>query len=206
MAANRLVKELSKYARKMAYEGLTTGSSGNISVRAGRFMFIKASGSLFEKAGASDFVRVDMNNIKINQKKQPSCEYKLHIACYNERPEIKAIFHTHPLVSTVLYPSGAMRLPVTIEFALYVNKSVGVIGFLPPGSTGLARSAAVAGRKADIIVIKNHGIVALGRTMQEAYLRTMIFEREARTRLIYTIMNKKPACLSKAQIRALTGA
>jgi len=188
----------------MAKDRLTIASSGNISARAGRGMYIKASGVGFENAKASDFVYLNIKNPAPKDKtKRPSCEYRMHIACYKARPDIKAIFHTHPLFSTALYTDSTTDKALTLEYALYLKRAPVMVDFISPGSKKLALAVAGLASEHDIIMVKQHGLVTLGRTMQEAYLKAFILEREAKTRLIYRIMRKKPRYITQQQIHAM---
>jgi L-fuculose-phosphate aldolase len=199
-----LKKRLAEYSRKIARNGFVIGASGNLSIKNGNNVYIKASSKAFGEAKASDFVRVNASS-NYSQDLRPSSEYRLHLECYKMRSDIRTIFHTHPPLSTALYPASRDHVPLTLEFALYITRPVQIIDFLPPGSIALARATAAASKTSDAIIIKNHGLVVLGATMQEAYLKTLIIEQEAKARLIYKIFKKKPDYLTKSQIDALIG-
>lgn len=206
MKADTLQITLAKYARKIAYDNLTIGSSGNLSGRLGEKICIKLSNKEFIKSKSSDFIYLNIKKPKIKPGKQPSCEYNLHIACYKKRPDIQAVFHTHPLFATTLYSSGVQHKAITLEFALYIKQPIPIVDFMPPGSLELARAVAGAALENDVIVIKQHGLVTLGRTLHEAYLKALIIEREQKAALICRIMRTTPKYLSGRQIDALSKA
>ena len=202
--ADKLQTELAKYARKIAEERLTFGSSGNISAKAGKNIFIKTSGTSFECAKPADFVRLGINSPPgKNLKRKPSIEYRMHIAAYKMRPDVKAVFHTHPLITTALYSAGIKQKPVTMEFALYIGKSIIVVPFASPGSARLAERVARALKNHDAVIIKKHGLVTVGSSMQEAFLKALIIERESRARFLCRLFRKVPPYLTNSEINSL---
>jgi L-fuculose-phosphate aldolase len=191
-------KELARYARKAAEDKLTVATSGNISAKRGNRIYIKVMGASFEKARPSDFIGIDIGYPSLKRLKiRPSFEYRSHIACYKKRPEIKAVLHTHPLIATTLYSAGIKSEPVTIEFALYIGKRITAINFIQPGTKKLADTVGRAVTGHDAVVIKKHGLVTVGQSLQEAYLRALVIEREARAQFICRLFKKSPPFLRK---------
>ncbi|MFA5069229.1 MAG: class II aldolase/adducin family protein [Candidatus Omnitrophota bacterium] len=207
MKIDRIKKDLARYARRMASDGLTVGSSGNLSARDGKRFFIKSAGCLFEALRPDDFVPLDINCPTVQGlEKVPSCEYRLHAACYRQRSDIRAVFHTHPFFTKLMFSETASARPVTMEYAAYINRAVTCVDFASPGSSALARLIEKACKKHDCIIMKKHGLITLGRGMQEAYLRSLMVEREARARVIKGLLRLKKACFSKRELDMLIGA
>ena len=200
-----LKKELAGFAQKAAKDSLTVAASGNISARKSSCIYIKAAGVSFEKAGPGDFVRLNLRNPSLKGlKNRPSCEYRLHIACYNKRPQIKSVFHTHPIFSTTLYSAGAKIKPTTMEFALYIGtKGVVVVDFIPPGTKELAEAVGRVIADHNAVIIRKHGLVTVGNSLQEAYLRTLVIEREAKAQFICRLYSKRQPFLTKEEICSL---
>jgi L-fuculose-phosphate aldolase len=197
----RLKGELSYFCRKIAQDRLTAAASGNISVRYNDNIYIKAKGVSFEEAGPQDFLRLDINNPDLKRlQPAPSFEYKFHIACYKSRPDIQAVLHTHPVFATTFYSAGIREKPITIEFVLYAGKSITAIPFLAPGSRRLAKAVGAGVKNHDAVVIKKHGLVTVGKSLQEAYLKALIIEREAKAQFICRLFRKEPPFLTKKDI------
>lgn len=202
-----LKRELAGVARRAAQDRLTVAASGNISARIGSRIYIKAKDTFFERAKPSDFVRLDIRGrLSKRDKARASHEYRLHIACYKKRPEVKAVFHTHPLFTTVFYSAGVRQKPLTLEFALYINGSIDAIDFLPPGTKELAAAIekAIAGH--DAVVMKKHGLLTVGRNLQQAYLKALIIERECRAQFICRLFKRPPPFLRKNEIYSIGAA
>ena len=200
----KIKKKLAFYSRKIAADKLTIGASGNLSTISGNYIYIKSSGCCFENIKPSDFVKLNLKSPSTkNLKKRPSSEYRLHIACYKKRPDIKFIFHTHPIVSTTLYSAGLKDKPLTMEFAVYIGNAIGVVNFASPGSIVLAKKVAEKAKECDSIIIKKHGLVTFGKSAQEAYLRALIIEREARATFLCKLFKVKPPSLSEKELNSL---
>jgi ribulose-5-phosphate 4-epimerase/fuculose-1-phosphate aldolase len=58
-------------------------------------------------------------------------------------------------------------------------------------------------KRANAIIIKNHGLITLGRTLHEAYIRALIMEREAKAHIISRVMKQKPGYLSQKQMDSI---
>jgi len=78
------------------------GAVGNISLRQGRWAWIKRSGAWLERAKPRDFLRVNIRHPKPKIARKISKEIDLHLGCYLARPDIKAVIHTHPKIATGL--------------------------------------------------------------------------------------------------------
>jgi len=185
-------RELARCARELAYEGLVSGLSGNISVKKQDQIYIKKSGTGFKNAKPKDFVN-------INDKKRASIERQLHKACYMARADIKAVVHTHPIAILALASMDIKINPVTIDFAIYFRNGLKQIDFAPPGSKELAELTAKAIKNYDGVILSNHGLVTVGRSLKEAALRPIIAEREAKIILASNLLNRKIKALTKKQ-------
>lgn len=199
-----LKKELARFAHKIAEDRLTLATSGNISARKGSRIYLKAKGVFFQMAKPSDFVELDLNHPSLKRyRTTPSNEYRFHIECYKRRPEVNAVLHTHPLIATTFYSAGISKKPLTLEFALYIGKSITTIPFLPPGTKELAAKIGKAITDHDAVVMKKHGLVTVGRSLQEAYLKALVIEREARAQFICRLFKRPPPFLRKDEILSL---
>jgi len=196
--------ELAQYARKAAEDRLTLARGGNLSARIQNRIYIKAKGVAFEDAKPTDFVAVNIKGTRSEGRRvEPSFETKFHVACYKKRPDVNAVIHTHPVTATTIYSAGIKLRPVTLEFALYIGKSITTVDFYSPGTKRLAVAVGDAVKGHDAVVLKKHGLITIGRTLQEAYLKTLIIERECRAQLICKLYKKSPPYLTEEELKFL---
>lgn len=203
-AGLQLRKELARVAHKIAEDRLTVAASGNISAKRGSRIYIKAKGISFEKARPSDFVRLNIEHPAAERlRPKPSFEYRFHIACYKKRSDIKAVLHTHPLNATTIYSAGLKLRPITLEFALYIGDAITTVEFLPPGTEELAAAVSRTIIDHDAVLIKKHGLVTVGKSPQEAYLKALIIERESRAQFICRLFRRPPPFLTRDELSSL---
>ncbi len=197
-------RELIKYSRMLARDGLVHGSSGNISIRQGGSMLIKASGCFMEEAQRGDFVSVDIATLSSKKNSsRPSCEFRMHAFCYRVRPDIRCVIHTHPLYATTLISCSVKPKLAGPEFILGIGSEIGIIDYVCPGTEKLASKVGQAVAKNNVIYLKNHGLLSVGKDLKEAYTRTILAEQMAKMQVIAMSMGKKLKQISAKQIRML---
>jgi L-fuculose-phosphate aldolase len=161
--------------------GLTTTSGGNISVRDGAGnVWITPSG-----VDKGALTRDDMMQIKsdgaVLGKHQPSVELPFHTLIYQKRPDLKAVIHAHP---TALVAFSIIRKCARTDLFChpdYQPSEIAMAGYALPGSRELGEKIAAlfaAGKNA--VMMENHGLVAGGGDLFEAYHRLETLEYCAR--------------------------
>ena len=160
---NAKINELKKWTKIFQKQGLTPeingNYTGNLSFRFKKGFVITASG-LKNKENLIDdsFVYIKNYDEKSNTfflegKMNPSSESVMHYLIYKNCNEINAIFHGHH--DSILIRAEKLELPVTEKEYL-------------PGTLNLAKEVVKILNKSKLIVLKNHGFVCLGSTMEEA--------------------------------------
>lgn len=109
----------------------------------------------------------------------PSSEIQMHLRAYRENPDIGGVVHAHPPLSTAFAIAG-----MGLTQSLYPEAVVflGVVPCLPyqtPGTPGVSDGIAPCFSKYNAALLGNHGPVAWGRTLMEAYYRLEAMEHLA---------------------------
>jgi L-fuculose-phosphate aldolase len=125
----------------------------------------------------------------------------MHLAIYRVRPEVTALFHTHSAWASGVISSGAELKPMFAEFVCDLGR-VGTIPYVTPTTQDLADAMAEAATKCDTIFMVNHGVLAVGATMKQAYYRCVVVEDAAKSMIAAAIVGK-PIFLTKKQIADL---
>lgn len=164
----RLREDLIATARRMSELGLTPGMSGNVSVRAPGGMLITPSGMPYDRLVADDAVTLDLDGAPRPGQRAPSSEWRLHRDILAARPDVGAIVHTHSLFCTSL---SMLRRPIpAVHYSIVLagTDDVPCAEYATFGSPELAVAAvhALAGGRACLLA--NHGMVALGATLDDA--------------------------------------
>jgi len=171
--------------------GLTYGSGGNISIREGNFIYIKASGAWFKEAKKRDYLKISLEAGRDYKKTlKPSCELKMHISCYRRRKDINCIIHSHSTYAIIFANKYKELKPVTAEFAAILEDDVPVLKYLNPASDELAEKVADRISKHNGLILSNHGVVTVGRSPKEALYRAVLIENETKIVLLSDLFTK----------------
>ncbi|MFL6479910.1 MAG: class II aldolase/adducin family protein [Nitrososphaera sp.] len=164
-------RELVDCVRSLYWLGLTTSISGNHSIRyRDAWMWITPSGVSRYKIQSNHLVKVHLKTGKIFGTIRPSIELNLHRNIYNKRNDVKAIVHTHSPFTIGVSISPKKFSHVIEEAKIVVGQPV-IISNKPSGSEDRAESVSSAFQSEvsiRAIIIKNHGVVAVGKDIHQA--------------------------------------
>ncbi len=195
--------ELVKYGKKIAQFGLVAGAGGNISARDGKLVWMKPSGFAMDEMGAADLCGMDLKSGKqLAGRSKPTSEFNMHLAIYRVRPEVKAVFHTHSPWASGVISSGAAFKPMSAEFVAKLGR-VTTIPYVTPTTIRLANAVEKAARDHETIFMINHGVLALGLGMNQAFYRCLLVEHSAISLVTASVVGK-PRFLSAGQMAELT--
>ena len=166
-------------------QGMTTLSGGNLSIKEeGGDIWVTPAGIDKGQLGPADIMHVAADGA-VSGLHRPSSELPFHRAIYRRRPDLRAIVHAHPLA---LVSFSLVHQTPDISVCPQAQRVCGAVGYAPyalPGSELLGDTIAnafAAGH--DSVILENHGAVAAGRTLLEAFQRLEALEFCARS-LIY---------------------
>ena len=166
----KIREQVLKAAPKSNELGLIHGTSGNISVRDEKdnVVAITPSGIAYDTMKVEDIAIVDIDGNWIDGKYKPSTETPMHTGILRNRPDMNAVVHTHSKFATIMSMSGKPLPKATLpSCAYYPIKST--TEFYPAGTDGLAQTAIDGiGKDGDVVLLKNHGLIAGGKTIDEA--------------------------------------
>jgi L-fuculose-phosphate aldolase len=201
----KLRAELTKFSKLMYDLRLACGPGGNTSARlpGSRIMYIKPSGLSFLELKPHDFVAVNVDTLeKVGGALKPSSEVALHAACYVIRGDVNAVFHAHPAVCIALSAVGqGLDVPMYPDHVIYLKKPA-FIPYVTPTTRALAEKVGRCVKRGDCVLLQNHGTVAVGSSVKEAFYRVELMEESAKIILYSKLMGKAKA-LSAREVGAL---
>ena len=198
MAAKRQAEKRAvvQTARRMAELGLTTGSSGNVSVRlepdgTRDLLAITPTGRRYSDLSDDDVVVADFELDPVEGELPPSSESLLHVAIYRARPDVGAVIHTHPVFASVVAVAGVQEIPPMIdEMVVSIGGAIEVSKYAFPGTQELADSVCAALGARNSALIGNHGAVGVGRDLAEALDVCELTERLAQVFVYSSLLGK----------------
>lgn len=180
---SKVIEELTKYAHKLVDQGLVVGAGGNLSMRDGEDMYISPSGFDLKEIEPHQWVKVNIITGEVAGDLRPSSEVLMHLECFRKSEEIQAVLHAHPTYSVGVSSAGKDIPALFPDFPAMV-KSVGYIDYVIPTTNLLAEKVAELVGKHEVMIMRNHGVLTLGKTMKEAYFFMQLTEESAK---VYTI-------------------
>jgi L-fuculose-phosphate aldolase len=174
--------------------------NGHASIRHGGNMLINVGSAQRSQLTAGDICTVDLEGNLIEGAGKPPLEFHLHAGIYKARPEVGAICHAHPKWSTYLTMTGHDYLPVFAQGTLVYP--VPVLD-TPDSINSPEMSARLNGVLGDrpAALMKSHGAVTVGATIQEAFVLINYLEENAE-RQYRALQIGTPYSFSEEQIEA----
>ncbi len=153
--------------KKLESSGLNRGTSGNVSCREKDHFLVTPSGVPVDEITPSRIVAVGYDGKVIGIGK-PSSEWHFHCDILAARPDIGAVVHTHSPHATAI---ACLREDIPAfhyMIAVAGGDSIRCAPYALFGTEELSRHAveALEGRKACLLA--NHGMITLGRDLDEA--------------------------------------
>jgi len=190
--------ELILYGARIAGT-LTTNSGGNISAREGDKIWIQPDGFDMDEISPADLCGVELaSGRQFQGKNRPSPEANMHRAVYRVRPDITAVFHTHPAWVIGVISAGKTFKPMFAEFVNDLGRT-GSVPYFPPTSPALTTRMAQCAKDHDTIFMINHGLLATGVNLKQAFYRCVVAEDAAKS-LVAASMAGHPLFLNQRRV------
>lgn len=180
---------------------LSDFAGGNISLKVGEFVFMtpRYTGSrLHWRLTPKDIVVVDLRTkASLSRTHELSREARMHFALYEAFPDIGAVIHAHPFYSMV-FACTETPIPPTAEY----TRKLGVIPLTEPApahSQELAEAVVKAFTELRknrqsiglAVLIPQHGVVSVGRDLDEAFDILARVETSARIALYSCLITRR---------------
>ncbi len=126
-----------------------------------------------------ELVVIDRQGRKVRGKGQPTSEMAMHLACYDERPDVRAVIHTHPPISIAFTIAGVSMARCVLPEVVLTLGTVPTVEYETTGTMALADRIRPYVRHHDAILMDRHGAVCLGGSLLEAFCRLETMEHTA---------------------------
>ncbi len=200
-----ILEQLCEAADSFYDRGYAFGSTGNLSVRVDDEVWITPTGQSLKGLTHSRLARVDLQGQARNENR-PSKELPFHLAVYRRRTEARAVVHLHSTYSAALScldslgPLDPLLPPLTPYYFMRVAP-LAVLPYFRPGSEELAQAVERAAPAHHCMLLRNHGTICAGSTLNEAVDRAEEIEQTAR--LYFILRGEKVRHLTQGEIEEL---
>jgi L-fuculose-phosphate aldolase len=140
--------------------------------------YINSGASMRGALTVDDIVAIELEGALVEGTAKPPLEFPIHAEVYRARPEVNAVFHTHPKYSTYLTMTGTKYQPVYAQGVL--------LGDIPVMDSPLSVNTKPMGEKMvailgnnPAVLLKAHGVVAVGTDIVECFALAAYVEENA---------------------------
>lgn len=160
---------------------LAWGTSGNMSVRLDdEHMLITASGTKIGALTPEDIIVSNIHTGAYTGVRKASKETPMHSGIYKKRADVKAVIHSSPFNATFLSCTDVeIQSNLFIE-TMYYLENIAYVEYFHPGTIELGEAIAQKACEANIIIMKNHGVVVFDESLEEAKMRLETLEMACR--------------------------
>jgi len=196
-----LKQELIYWAKKLNDKGFITARSGNISKRIDEGkVLITSHDSYLGELAVEEVVVLDLAGNLIEGRKEPTSEKAMHLAIYNKFKDVKAVVHSHSPFTTAFFNYFSELDVFSFEAKFYLGKVPVVEQFTP---TVIEVDPVISAlEQNNVVVLKNHGVISIGKSFKEAFSLIELLEEQSRVGLITKNMSKVQ---DKQQVEKISG-
>ncbi|MDR1929744.1 MAG: class II aldolase/adducin family protein [Treponema sp.] len=185
---------------KLDRYGLIALSGGNVSRRmpSGEIL-VTPSGMIYEDMVPADVLVMDIEGKIIEGERSPSVDTVALLYIFKKMPHINAVIHTHqPFASAVGLVTD--ELPCVVTTLPNATKGpVKVCPFSSAASIDMGIQTVNNAGSTLAVILKSHGVIAIGSTLKEALYSCIYLEEAAKTYVYARSMSDNVACLKPEQ-------
>ena len=201
---DELRREVCALNAELPRNGLVAWTSGNVSARVGDAMVIKPSGVAYEHLTPETMVVCDLHGEPLEGTLAPSSDAATHGYVYRHMPDVGGIAHTHSAYATAWAIHGEPIPCVMTAMADEFGGEIPVGPFALIGDEEIGRGIVetLADHRSRAVLMRSHGVFALGESARDAVKCAVMCEDVARTVHLARMLGPV-APLEAAQVDAL---
>lgn len=192
-----LKKKVVQIAKESEKWGLCVPKAGNFSLRDPEtgYVLITPTGITRDKLDYTHIIVMDLEGNIIDVEDQhvkPTIEGVIHLQAYKERADVFGIVHTHSKYASIFAAIEKNIEPVIFDAFLYGGNTA-LAPYGRPGTDELAKTIIEPIKHADIVIMAKHGILAVGKDIDKAFLNALYVEQVAEINIMAKLYSGKPA-------------
>jgi L-fuculose-phosphate aldolase len=175
--------------RLMYQKGWVAANDGNISVRLGKDRLLATPTGISKgMMKPEDLIVCDCFGNKIEGKRERTTEILMHTTIYDMRPDVMAVVHAHPPVSTGFAVAGRPLNQALLPEVIIGLGCVPLAEYGLPGTPELTEPMKPYIPTYDALLMANHGAVCYGDDLYKAYFKMETLEHFARIALVAELL------------------
>lgn len=180
----QLRRNIVDIGKRIYDKNFVTATDGNISARVfDDRLLITPTGSCLGELKQEQLIYVDLGGKIISGSCNPSSELSMHLAAYHERPDINAIIHAHPPITTGFTVAGEKLAQCVIPEVVLIFGTIPTTEYATPATDEGARVIRKLIKNHDALILDRHGTLTVGQDLLNAYRKLEKVEHCARVTL-----------------------
>lgn len=171
------------WASKEIYKcGLVNVGEGNISlrVRDQEEMVITPSMNNYLNPLPEDMVHITFEGKVLSPTSNPSSEFFLHKYFYKQRSKVNCVIHTHSTYASILAVQRKALPMIFEEMGAFLGGGVPCSEYAQAGTEQLGVNALEAMGKQNAVILANHGLIIVGRSVKHCVFGAQLVEKMAK--------------------------
>lgn len=186
MTYEKLREEICDVCHKMWQQGWVAANDGNVSVKIADGLIMCTPTGISKSFITPEKLLIVDENLSIVEAAEgykPSSEMKMHLGCYKERADVKAVVHAHPPTATGFAVAGKSLDEYSMIETVIAIGSIPVTPYGTPSTDEVPNAIAPYLAEHDVLLLKNHGALTVGCDLLTAYYRMETLELYAKISL-----------------------
>ena len=201
----QLRAEICEVGRRVYARGYVASNDGNISARLDDRHLLATPKSVSKGVMTPDMMVVtDMQGQKVAGHRDASTELKMHLAVYETRPDINAVVHAHPPLSTGFAVAGVPLNKSSLAEIIFSLGSVPIAEYATPSTQELPDAVKKYITAHDGLLLANHGALTAGQDLMNAYFKMETMEHFAQITLVARQLGRENL-ISREEVDRLQG-
>lgn len=199
----QLRREIVEAGRRLYQKNMVASNDGNISARLSeKELLITPTGVCKGDMTEDMLLKVDMEGNVLEGYLKATSEMKMHLAVYQQRPDVKAVVHAHPQKATAFAVAHLGFDEIILPEAIFALGNIELAEYGTPSTEEIPQAVRKKINAADALLLANHGALTVGKTPMEAYFNMETLEHFAAIAL-YAKQLGGACALSEEQVKKL---
>lgn len=166
-------------------EGHNDINNGQISFRENaNELWIRRAFMGWEETTPNDFIRIDLDGNRLEGDGIIPAEWPLHTEIYRVRPDVNSIIHSHPPYAMIFSATELDLRPITHDATPIMNTARFTLTTNTVTNKASGAEVARSLGKSNTLLLKNHGIVSVGKSIPETICWAITLENACKLQLI----------------------
>lgn len=167
----KIRNSIMEVSRLLYSKNLATAFEGNISVIEDDKIYITPNGICKGFITSDMLVVMDLKGNVLEGDYKPSSEVRMHLAAYKSRPDIKSVIHAHPPYATAFAVANKPIETKAYPEMIILYGKIPLAAYGTPSTDEIYRGMDQYIKEYDIILLANHGVIAFGSDVYDAFFK-----------------------------------